>query len=580
MYRRSTPTRPSTMPFRLVAGSVLGFSLLVASPGFAQQDPGTQQRRGQRAGQDGQPQRGGFDRGNRQGRQGGFQGGRGGQRGGMMGGMRRMLEPTYGRRDLTVIVEDLALDNDQSVILETTLSDYLADFEIATADVEEGIRNMMPQRPELDEAQQAEMDQMREDGRAIWSEVRELRQQGEEMDDATRARMEELMEKGRAMRDRMRELSPRPGQDEWMEAMGGMTSVASDWIVDRSKLDAQFIASMRSILVDEQIEALPGVMAKLFRGKQMERGQFAGESVDLFLVVKEAGIPEMPEPLAAIMDRYAGDLDAALHARADFLEVRDIGFMDAMRQQDADLAMDLAKEEAGLRQRVRDVNRTYLDQVAGVFDEAEDVTAATNIRTGFRNRAFARMQRAGRAERAMNEAMELEDLSEESAIAILGLSEEYMIARQPLLDRAIEMTYQHEPKQSIERMERRVQAMQAMAAGERPNFQRGQDEDENDPMRDAMTALRDLDTQFIERIKSVMTPEQFEQLPAAQQRQRGQRGQRGEAGQGRRGQRGADGEAGQGRRGQRGGDGEAGGRGGRGGQGGQGGRGGRGGNDA
>jgi hypothetical protein len=267
----------------------------------------------------------------------------------------------------------------------------------------------------------------------------------------------------------------------------------------------------------------------------MRLGRLSGESVDLFVLIRQMAVavetvPELSETLEA----YAYELDSALVARNRHLEEHRQGAARATRAGDLDLAEAITSTESDLRRRVRDVNEEHAVTIATVLDpEAEGAT----FQQEFRTRAYPRIFRPTRMQRAFEAARELEGLTIEVMLGVTTLEEAYLVDLGFANEKIHGTTLREEPKEQVGRIKRMAERLAEGGGGrgfrdrgERRRG-RGQGEDgEMDPIRQAFFEREELDYRYWQQLVAILTPEQIAQLPEV--REPGQRGRRGERGGG------------------------------------------------
>jgi hypothetical protein len=513
---------------------------------------------------------------------GGGQDARGGQNrqggwGGMFGGMSRS---GWERRDLAILDRELNLDSDQETIIEVLLSDYLDAYQAEGERLREEMREARP-GGEVDEETRQQFADMRNDIREIRERMRDA-----EGDDQARARISaELQSRIQEIREQARAM--RPSEEERNESSLVMTSLMGEWNRLRRQLDAAFRAEMSLILTESQLEMLPDVEIDIRRSRLLPSGRLSGESVDLTLLARQAGVGEELDPvLETIWPEYESELDRALVSRDEHVSEMGVVMMDAFRTQDATLAIEASRTEGRLREAVRDINLRYHQMASALLGEAGvDADAVSAFNWEFRESAFRRIYGPTFAQRSFTAALGLEDVTPETKVMVEEIAAAYE-AEIAGLNQLLEIeTINSDAARITDRIERFAARFQ------------GEDRDRPRPderLDELFEQRQGVDDRFRTQLESLLTPDQVAQLPETRQaraaRRQAEQQQRREEFMSRfdangdgeldADERRAIGEAMRQGRG-RGGDGgnqDAGGRGGRGGNAGPGGRGGRGGN--
>ena len=544
----------------------------------------------------------------------GGRGGRGGGRGGMMGGMRdirELLEPDFSRRDVPLFVEQLQLDDGQRAIIESLIEDYDDTFGAGSEEVQADLtdlgRSMMQSfmggggMGDMRERMRDTMGNIREEMEEIQAANGGQEMSSEERRAFFRERMQDVQQ------DMMQDASESGAMDEARGVMGEMLDILREWVSERQLLKTEFVGNVEIQLSDDQLVLWPAFDRFLVREKSLPRGRLSGEEVNLFAVLDDVGLSEAAyAAIEPMLDEYEVQLHTALISRDTYLLTSAPRLYKAMQEGSVDDAERILKQQVQYRESVRNVNDNFRQQFADVIeDEVEKVA----LNRAFLEEAYDRIYRPTFGQRSFAAAMEIEDLDPDVLEAIMTLDGSFMAeltAKNMLLVSILRKT---EGDEQVSQGTRMVSIMSGDFSGGMPwggGRNRGGNADEEDPYREGMDERGRVDERYVEQLKSLLTPEQQEALPA----QRGNRGgggggwgggaseeQRAEFmkrfdkdGDGElsdeerqsmieefRGGRGGQG-GGQGGRGGRGGQGGGqGGQGGRGGQGGQGGRGGRGG---
>lgn len=422
---------------------------------------------------------------------GGFGGGRG------FGGMQYRFEPEFRRADMSVLVDRLALDDTQTTITEALLLDY----ESAFHDALDASRERFESGEGLDATYQARMEQRRAAGarlRERISALRESRAAGgsneEEIREAMRAEFETI-------REEMREL--RPTEEEMNAMRDRFRTMGTAWDNERNQLRTEFVSSMMSILTDTQIEAWPSFERIVRRRHSMGRGTLSAESVDLLLVLNEAGIGENERTkFADVIDAYELELDAALVARNDFLDENQTAIFDAMRLNDAETVRRQVTAEMSVRKAVRDVNESYAGTLAGLLNDRPVTPGLKDFEELYLERAFPQVHRPTMMQRSFEAVRRFDNVPPAFLDAIAGLEDAYLTELDTINDRLLAAIRAHEPEQYIERFADRMARMQ--------NIERAP---ADDPIGDIRAERGEMEQRYRRQLESVLTEDQVESLP-------------------------------------------------------------------
>ena len=498
---------------------VAGESIVLAQT----EPPAGGQREGRQRGEGGGRQRG-QDGGGGMGR--GF----GGMGGGMMGGggmgrgmqdVREALEADFQRRDIPIFVKQLNLTEDQGVVLEQLFVDYESTFQpeaeaIMTSMAEMG-RNLMRSftSPERQQQMRDTMDKIRK-------EIEEAEAANGPMDEETRRSF--FRERMQKVTEQFANEAQASGLDaEVRAAMGEMLTKLEAWQGRKSKLRDSFVEGLKVVLDDDQISQWPAFERFLTREKTLPRGRISGENVNLFFVVDELRLP--PDQFAKIepyFNDYEMRLDNALKARNDYIEESLPRLFKSMQDGDSEAAGRIFKRQSELRAAVRDVNDEFRSNMVTALGEGE---WATQLNKAVLAAGWERIYRPTGTERMFEEAVKLEGLDPAVLQSVTELYGQYKGEINPINERLKNLAKTEEPSRIVTDGERFVSMMSMGVSGMARGMAGGAFGGDNaeDPMRKAFDDRSQIGERYQERLKALLTPEQFEKLP----RSRGGMGGRG-----------------------------------------------------
>lgn len=312
-------------------------------------------------------------------------------------------------------------------------------------------------------------------------------QQTRELRESMRTKMEEIRDKARDTGD--------------MSVWGEMREIGEKAQVDRKKLDASLMTDLKSILSPEQEARWPVFERAQRRDQSLRRGFVSGERVNLFELVDRAGLePEQKQTLDPVLGEYDVELDRALQARNAAYEAafgqfgRMFGGEGGPDLEKAQEAMDKGREAAF---RVRDVNRRFARQIGEAMPEDK----RAGFETAFLRESFPEVYRPTQAGRSIEAALGLADLTTEQKESVTALQESYTRSLEAANTKMREAIEKQESEATVAGM------MQRMGRG-------GQD----DPMADIRRERREMGDSTVASLKKILTPEQAERLPTAEDR--------------------------------------------------------------
>ena len=437
-------------------------------------------------------------------------------------GMRDIMEqlqPDFMRRDLSLFVDQLALDDAQTLVLETLFDDYEGDYELRAGEVQDQLRGL-GQRMFQTMMSPEMRDMMGERMQEIRAELDDIAaEQGGELSDEDRRnffreRMQQIQEEMQAAREEQ-------GLDlETKAAIKEIFDLFEAWTVEKAAMRERFIDGLQTQLNDDQLAAWPAFNRFLVREKSLPRSRLSGEGINLFLIIDEYGLDDASfDRLEPLFDEYELALHSSLVARDRFLETSAPRLYKALQSGDKDEARRIVDRQTDYRKAVRDINDQFMTTFASEVRELDEATG-TDFARVMREEAYDRIYRPTSANRAFDAAMELA-LDEEIMSAVIELYGAYMRELDGMNERIMILVRKQEPGQAVEQIDRMASMIEGNFSG---MWGRG-GSDEDDEVDEAYERRGELDESYIARLEGLLTPEQLEQLP--------RRGRRGGQGQGR-----------------------------------------------
>lgn len=258
---------------------------------------------------------------------------------------------------------------------------------------------------------------------------------------------------------------------------------------------AAVVDGTRAVLNDAQLARWPSFQRSLRRQKALPMGRLAGESVDLDILLRQIGvkperIPGLPDTLA----RYEVELDRALVARDDRLEDARARTMLAMMSRDLEGAVQIANEEAQLREAVRAVNEQYVAALGRLLGGER----ALDFDQAWRLRAYPGVYEPTPTARAFSTALGLGDLDVQQREVVSLMHELYLEELEPR-NAELAAAVRRQERLDIQRRLRRW-------SGDRADHRA-------DPRPEAERRRAELGDRFRAQLEMVLTPEQAAQLP-------------------------------------------------------------------
>jgi gas vesicle protein len=202
-------------------------------------------------------------------------------------------------------------------------------------------------------------------------------------------------------RDKMRAIREEAQESRDFSAMEQMGPVMEKFSKKSAEMEKAVLGDIKTLLNDNQAAKWPLVERTRRRERTIDRGNLAGESVDLVRVVDGLDLkPDAKLALADALEQYQSDLDRALIERNKVLDE------DSAQQQpfNGRLVLDLedmqkrTKKVRDAGELVRGVNQKY----AKVFEPLVGDDAKAQFQTEVKRQSFPQVYRPSRTSKAMD----------------------------------------------------------------------------------------------------------------------------------------------------------------------------------
>ncbi len=488
-------------------------------PADAAGQPGQGQGQGQRSGRGQGQQDGGPGDERRQ--RGGFGGGMGGGFGGLQRQFLKRMEPDFMKRDVPIIKEQLTLDDGQATVVETLIVDYVDGFEPVAEET----------RTKVQEAVGAiaqsfmgggMQERMREAFDSVRSDMEQLQQEngGAEVDPEVRRKL--FQERIDKLQQEVEAERATTGQaDEQRRLIQEIVDASNAFLTKKVALRKETAEAIKAVLRADQAAKWDSFERFLRRERAMGNGVLSGEGTNLIFVLDDAGLTQAGiDASKSVLDNYELQLDAALKSRDEFLESSEPRLLKAALDQNTTEADRIVGNQLSLRKGVRDINERFRVELTQALpaEDGEKFSLAA-LKESFR-RTYATTD----TQRRFEEALKLEGLSAEVMEAIVSLQSQYVRELMAINDRIVTATKTQEVDRTKEDMNRGLQMLNGTGSwsnmmGRRGG--RGGNDGQPDPVRDAFDSRAELAETYTDRLKALLTPEQFELLPKGGNERRG-----------------------------------------------------------
>ncbi len=302
-----------------------------------------------------------------------------------------------------------------------------------------------------------------------------------------RSRMERLTEEARETRDR--------------ERWGAIGEFRREFEAEGSKMEQTLFSDIRAVLTPEQNDRWEDVERTRRRERTLGTGRMSGERVDLVRLTRELELNEsQTADVREVLAQYELDLDRALIKRNDAYAEIQGGFGGGGRGFDPEAMNAMFEKGREASSRVRDINERYSRQVAGLL--GDDVRGQFEQRV--REASFPQVYRESRAQRSLTAAEGFEDLTADQKEQIIAMKSRFSTEASAMNDKLARAWREAESTMEIRDM-----------------FRGGLERGEIGELRDSRD---ELDGQYMEKLRGLLSEEQLDRLPRVEERRDRQRG--------------------------------------------------------
>ncbi len=313
-----------------------------------------------------------------------------------------------------------------------------------------------------------------------------LREKARELSEKTEAALEEAQTLGDQARARL----PR-----------------DDYEATTKRMTTEFLQELQSMLTAQQAGRWPVAEREMRRRKRIGSGQYPGENVDVVRLVEDVAAEAVHrEQIAALLEQYASQLDAAMQTRDSFIESNGQRLGELI-ETDPGAAERMCAESQRNRLSVRDINRQYVAQIATLLPDAERVA----LQKAMFKQTYGFATEPSRSERFILAAPKVAGLTDDVRTQIEAIVAAYEPRRDALLRRVCE-------EEEKVRLAAKPHAL-AVKMGLRPlyedqeRFNGRPAVDPDHPLQQAKRERLEHDRATRKRIESLLTVEQRESIP-------------------------------------------------------------------
>jgi len=228
------------------------------------------------------------------------------------------------------------------------------------------------------------------------------------------------------------------------------------------------------------------------RERTLGQGVLAGESVDLFALIRELELDlEADSTAQTLLTEYGQKLDLALRARNYFAISVQAAISLATQEKSPEIARPSLRRQIELRTSVRDLNEQYATILGASLPEA----AGTEFRLLYRQRGFSTIYRSSHTQRIFRVALERAGDDVKLREAVGAMETAFRSELEPLQEQIRLSMLVHEPQDLLHKSEARLSG----------------DSGALEPVEHDLTTLNrrrgELDRRYLQQLSAIIPPE-------------------------------------------------------------------------
>lgn len=290
-------------------------------------------------------------------------------------------------------------------------------------------------------------------------------------------------------------------KDDPQQVLEMVLAPIEDWVNERQVLGDQLIENVRVILIPEQETMWIEFTRKLEIEKQAPHGILSGEGINLYHTIRDMSLDQTSTAMIQpAMNTWASELQGAMRKRARLMRGPHTTIMESINASDSKADIDRKLSVIDARIDVRNVNDHGIESIAEVLQgEERDVFLNKSLMVAY-PKAYNRQP----AQRILEAAAANTTYSEDVQVAIDNLLSEYLSEVAGYNDRILLSVHRHEPEYEREKIRNRQRK------------KNGEDTIKyQDPTREIIAERKKMGLAYIERLKALLTPEEFNELPGS-----------------------------------------------------------------
>lgn len=246
---------------------------------------------------------------------------------------------------------------------------------------------------------------------------------------------------------KMKETAVGASQDRVMDAI---SKPLVEWAAEKVVLREDFLASVKSLLSDVQVEQWPRLERALRREKSLPNGELSGETLNLMMIFRELDAPPSAADAARLsMEEYEVKLDAALALRDAEVDATITPILKAMANNDSQSGIAVQERVMLRRVGVRTVQEESLVAITAALGDEYGAPFHKKAM----QRAFPQVYRPDPINPMIDAALGLADLTEAQKTSLETLRAEFTVEYGSLQSRMVDAYRVTEPAEPRRRTE-------------------------------------------------------------------------------------------------------------------------------
>lgn len=273
------------------------------------------------------------------------------------------------------------------------------------------------------------------------------------------------------------------------------------WIGERELLGDQLIENVRVILIPEQESRWMSFNRKLYIEQTFYQGLLSGENLNLNHILRDMSLdPTTVTMIQPAVDTWSIEAMKAMKDRAVLLRGPHATIMEMINASDTQEDLQRKQEIIDARITVRETNDRGIQGIASALPQEH----ASKFIEDALMRAYPTAYRRTPAQRVLEAAAANTNYPVEIQEAVRQLVDEYLAKVQDANARILQSIQRNEPEREREKIRNQMRKLN----GEAPIKYIS-------PTKDLVAARKEMGREYIERLRELLSPDQFNELEGA-----------------------------------------------------------------